>query len=151
MRVCLCCGVAKSITADDYYKIDRYINKPIVKSKTDTGVKIVKETVFVTMCDNCDSLVVEIHRHVFNKLGKKRLEEKEILRGKKAFDYYNKTVTNRVYMPLESPFNKLVKTSKTIPFIYGKSLDSTTQQPWYIDDSSNAGNIINQKVLTHSR
>ena len=79
MRVCLCCGTSKSTYADDYYKIDRYINKPVFKKQTDSGLKVAKETVFITMCDNCDSLVVEIHRHAINKFGKKKLAEKEVL------------------------------------------------------------------------
>lgn len=151
LRVCLCCGVSKSTTADDYYKIDRYINKQVLKNKTDLGLKVAKETVFITMCDNCDSLVVEIHRHAINKFGKKKLAEKEVLRGKKALEYYNATAKNRIYTPLESPFEKPIKSAKTIPFIYGKVLDRTTQQPYYLDDSGNAGNIIKQKIYTHSR
>ena len=105
------------------------------------------------MCDNCDSLVVEIHRHAINKFGKKKLAEKEVLRGKKALEYYNSTAKNRIYTPLESPFEKPIKSAKTIPFIYGKVLDRTTQQPYYLDDSGNAGNIINQNFITiqHSR
>lgn len=151
LRVCLCCGVSKSTTADDYYKIDRYINKQVLKTKTDLGLKVAKETVFIAMCDNCDSLIVEIHRHAINKFGKKKLAEKEVLRGAKALEYYNATAKNRIYTPLESPFEKPIKSAKTIPFIYGKVLDRTTQQPYYLDDSGNAGNIIKQKIYTHSR
>ena len=146
MRVCLCCGTSKSTYADDYYKIDRYINKPVFKKQTDSGLKVAKETVFITMCDNCDSLVVEIHRHAINKFGKKKLAEKEVLRGKKALEYYNATVQTRVYTPLESPFEKPIKSSKNIPFVYGKILDSHTQQPWYVDDSSSCGNFEEKKI-----
>lgn len=146
MRVCLCCGTSKSTTADDYYKIDRYVIKPVLKKQTDSGLKVAKETVYITMCDNCDSLVVEIHRHAINNFGKKKLAEKEVLRGKRALEYYNATVQNRIYTPLESPYEKPIKSSKTIPFVYGKALDTTTQQPWYIDDSGSCGNIEIKKV-----
>ena len=141
MLVCNCCGRSKNTNGEEYFKIDRYYNKPIFNKKTTSGLKVVKETVYSSICENCNSLIIEIHTHALNRVGKKFLAEKKVFRGKDAIEYYNKTIDIRVFSPIESPYNKPIKSSKTIPFIYGKTIDKTFQQAWYIDDSSKAGNI----------
>lgn len=150
MRVCNCCGVSYSTTSEDFYKIDRYFNKPVVKTKSDTGKKIVSEIVFITVCNNCNQYVAEIKRYSLNGRGKKILEESEVLRGLKADEYYINTFNNRVSYPLPNPFMSEKPQSKTIPFIYGKVLSAVEQIPRYIDESDNAGELIESKVLVYS-
>jgi len=147
LRVCLCCGVSHSTTSDDFYKIDRFYNKPVVKAKTDTNKKVVSEIVFVTVCDNCNQYVIEIKRYSLNGRGKKVLEETQTLRGADAFEYYLKTSKNRVFYPLQNPFESERPQSQTIPFIYGKTLSATEQIPRYIDESDNAGDIITSEIV----
>lgn len=147
MRVCLCCGVSHSTTSDDFYKIDRFYNKPVIKSKSDLGRKIVSEVVYITVCDNCNQYVIEIKRYSLNARGKKILEETQTLRGADAYEYYFKTSKNRVFYPLKNPFESEKPQSKSIPFIYGKSLSHTQQVPRYIDESSDAGDIITSEVI----
>ena len=149
MRVCLCCGSSHSTTADDYYKIDRFYLKPVLKAKSDSGKRIVAEIVYVTVCDNCNQYVIEIRRYIHNARGKKILEETETLRGFEAYKYYFQTAKNRIYYPLPNPFISEKPHSKTIPFIYGKALSSVEQIPRYLDESGDAGNMFESKVLIY--
>ena len=150
MRVCYCCGISHSTTSDDYYKIDRYFNKPILKTKSDSGKIIVQEILFVTVCDNCNEYVIEIKRYSLNGRGKKVLEESETLRGFEAYKYYFETSKNRVYYPLPNPYISERPHSKTIPFIYGKTLTALIQVPRYIDESADAGPMFESKVLSYN-
>ena len=147
MRVCLCCGISHSTTSDDFYKIDRFFNKPVIKKISAANKKIVSEIVFITVCDHCNQYVIEIKRYTLNGRGKKILEETETLRGADAYDYYLKTAGNRVYYPLSNPFESERPQSRAIPFIYGKTLSATEQIPRYIDESDNAGELIKSEVL----
>lgn len=150
MRVCYCCGTSHSTTSDDYYKIDRYFNRPILKTKSDSGKRIVQEIIFVTVCDNCNEYVIEIKRYSLNGRGKKVLEESETLRGFEAYKYYFQTASRRVYYPLPNPFISEKPHSKSIPFIYGKTLTALTQVPRYIDESADAGSMFESKILSYN-
>ena len=150
MRVCFCCGSSHSTTSDDYFKIDRYILKPVIKAKSDSGKRIVAEIIYVAICDNCNQYVIDIKRYTLNGRGKKVLEEVETLRGLKAYEYYFRTAKNRIEYPIPSPFISEKPHSKTIPFIYGKVLTSTEQIPRYIDESADAGEILETKVKVYS-
>ena len=150
MRVCFCCGSSHSTTSDDYYKIDRFLIKPVLKAKSDSGKRIVSEVVFVAICDNCNQYVIEIKRYSLNARGKKILEETETLRGFEAYKYYFQTAKNRVYYPLPNPFISEKPHSKTIPFVYGKTLSAIEQIPRYIDESGDAGQLIENKVLIYN-
>lgn len=147
MRVCYCCGTSKSTTSDDFYKIDRYYNKPVFKAKSDNGKRIVSEVVYITVCCNCNNYVIEIKRYSLNARGKKVLEEDETLRGIEAYKYYFKTQKHRVSYPLSNPFISEKPHSKSIPFIYGKVISMTAQIPRYIDESGNAGASFENKVV----
>lgn len=150
MRVCYCCGTSHSTTSDDYYKIDRYFNRPILKTKSDSGRRIIQEILFVTVCDNCNEYVIEIKRYSLNGRGKKVLEESETLRGFEAYKYYFQTASRRVYYPLPNPFISEKPHSKSIPFIYGKVLSAIEQVPRYIDESADAGPMFESKVLSYN-
>lgn len=150
MRVCNCCGVSYSTTSDDFYKIDRYYNKPVIKYVSDNGKKIAAEIVYITICDNCNQYVIEIKRYSLNGRGKKVLEETETLRGAEAEKYYLLTAKNCIYYPLPNPYMTEKPHSKTIPFIYGKVISAVEQIPRYIDESDNAGELIESKVLVYS-
>lgn len=149
LRVCYCCGISHSTTSDDFYKIDRFYNKPVLKAKSDSGKRIVAEIVYITVCQNCNNYVVEIKRYIHNSRGKRILEETETLRGIEAYKYYFDTAKNRIEYPLPSPFLAEKPHGKTIPFIYGKTQSAIEQIPRYIDESGNAGNIIENKVLCY--
>lgn len=103
------------------------------------NLKTTDEIIYVAVCNNCGHLIVKYIKRAKNKNG----FESEILnfRGKEADKFFYSHYKQFIEKEIQSPFFK-TKNSKTIPYVYGKIIDSYTQVPRYIDESSNAGNLI---------
>lgn len=138
-----CCGNIISTTGENFYRIDRY--KTTAKGRIFNDKKTVEEIIYVAVCQNCGHLIVRYRQRVKNKAGKKKLGNTLDFTGKKADEFFYKNYDKFVEYPLESPF-LTEKQGRTIPFIYGKTIDGLTQQPYYLDESDKAGNIIDVPV-----
>lgn len=136
-----CCGNFYISNGAEFYKISRY--KTDVKNRIKLfvkGQKVKSETIYVAVCEHCGHYIVKLTRKTL------KFVETENLRGKEADEFFYSNYSKFIELPLESPYFD-IKHSKTIPFIYGKIIDKETQQPFYIDESGNAGNQIQSKVL----
>lgn len=136
-----CCGNFYISNGDDFYKISRY--KTDIKNRIKSffkGQKVKSETIYVAVCEHCGHYIVKLTRKTLKSV------ETENFRGKQADEFFYSNYSKFIEVPLESPFAD-IRHSKTIPFIYGKTINSQTQQPYYIDESGNAGNQIQSKIL----
>jgi len=124
---------------ESFYKIDRYKTAPNYRIFNDK--KTVEEIIYVGVCEHCGHLIIKYRQRIKNKAGKKKLGNTISLKGKAADEFFYSNYDKFIEYPLESPFLN-VKNSKTIPFVYGKVINEHTQQPFYLDESGNAGNII---------
>ena len=73
------------------------------------------------------------------------LLEKRFLQGKNAKTFFDRTKEKRVRQPQIEPKQK-IKSGKTIPWVYGKTINSETQVARYIDESGNRNVLINNKL-----
>lgn len=135
-----CCGNFYLTNGLTFEKISRYTTtaknriKPYFK-----GNKTISETIYVAVCDNCGHYIVSLIRQ--SNAG----VEKETYRGNAADEFFYANYNKFVEMPIISPFAD-VKQSKSIPYVYGKALNSETQIPRYIDESDNAGSPIDALI-----
>ena len=130
-----CCSNFYYSTGYNFEKVSRYITEPKNRIKSYiNGSKVISETIYVSVCDNCGHYIVSVIRQIN---GAKI--EKETYRGNKADEFFYFHYNKFIEKPLPYPYAD-IKHKKTIPFIYGKCLDSLTQVPRYIDESDNAGN-----------
>lgn len=136
-----CCGEIYNTVGETFYKIDRY--KAAERIFDDK--KTIEEIIYVALCPNCGHLIVKYRQRIKNKAGRKKLGETFCFRGKEADKFFYNNYNKFVEYPLASPFT-MEKHGKTIPFIYGKTIDSQTQQPFYIDESGKAGEEIKVSV-----
>lgn len=139
-----CCGEFFNTVGENFFKIDRY--KTTSKSRLFNDKKTVEEIIYVAVCQNCGHLILKYRQRIKNKNGKSKLGNTLNLRGKEADSFFYDNYDKLVAYPLESPF-KTEKQSRSIPFIYGKVIDGETQQPFYIDESDKAGNLIETPVI----
>jgi len=139
----ICCGIKYSKNdIETYWCIDTDINKPVQKKYVGNN-KVVKEVVESYTCKKCGSFVLRILRYS-NFKNKKRLVEQERLSGIDAVKYLEATRNVRQRQPQYFPYDKEIY-CKTIPFVYGKFIDSETQRARYLNE---AGWASEEKILT---
>ena len=142
-----CCGNFYNSCGSTFEKISRYKvdRKNLIKSYFE-GNKTLSETVYVAVCEHCGHYIVKLVRKFENKFK----TQKEEYRGKDADNFFYSHYDRFIEMPLQSPYDD-IKHKKTIPFIYGKCLDSLTQVPRYIDESDNAGSKFENPIKIYER
>lgn len=128
---------------DETYCINKYENKPVIKTKTDKGDRVIKEEFYYYICPRCDRDVVEIHRYKRNAAGNIAKCEKELLVGEKASDYLILSRETRKYKLIE--FRDKIH-SKGIPLRYGKAINDETVRMRYINEAGFDGGKIETKV-----
>lgn len=142
-----CCGNFYNSCGSTFEKISRYKvdRKNFIKSYVE-GNKTLSETVYVAVCEHCGHYIIKLFRYFedINKI------EKEEYRGIEADNFFYSVYDKLIETPIISPFED-IKHKKTIPFIYGKCLDSLTQIPRYIDESDNAGSLIENPIRVYEQ
>lgn len=138
-----CCGVCYS-TSDikTYWCIEKDIIKQFLKPIIN-NTKVIKEVVYTLLCTKNGCTKVEILRYGNNK----QLLQRETLSGQSALNFLSKTEKVRIRQNQVVPI-KEIKQSKTIPFVYGKTITSTTQRPRYINEAGFSGNIIKSNLFS---
>jgi len=76
--------------------------------------------------------------------------DEKTVRGKQADEIFERRQKDYTLIPLPNPFKPKPQTkqSKKIPWVYGKIINGTTQQPYYLDETEASGKKI--KVETKS-
>ena len=142
-----CCGVFFNTKGFTFERISRYKTekKNLIKAYSN-GHKTSSEKLFIAVCDNCGHYIIKLFRYFedINKI------EKEEYRGIEADNFFYSVYDKLIETPIISPFED-IKHKKTIPFIYGKCLDSLTQIPRYIDESDNAGSLIENPIRVYEQ
>ena len=112
------------------------------------GKKIVKEIVYTLNCKKNGCTKLEIHRYCRENSKLKKLETK-YLKYSEAMNFLNATVKTRIRLPQICP-TKTFPNAKTIPWVYGKVLDSQTQVVRYLDESGNRKLLKNNKLYSET-
>ena len=141
-----CCGLVYSTTdPETYWCIETYkMAKPSIQNIR--GVKIAKETVYTLLCKKNGCQKVEIRRYT-NENGKIKLFMTKQLKNTPATKFLKKTQNLRIRIPQHCPL-KEIQNATSIPWVYGKSLDGTTQVARYIDESGDRKIFENNKWKT---
>ncbi|MGN0193007.1 MAG: hypothetical protein ACI4CY_05740 [Candidatus Gastranaerophilaceae bacterium] len=129
-----CCNRVWSTADESVFAIDRYGAKPFYNVRK--GAK--RQDVYVTTCTNCGCMVMSVITYGEDERGAAKILGRDELRGKYAENVFKANFKKFERRRIIPKFGK-EKTSRAIPFIYGKSLDGTTQIPRYTDESSDAG------------
>ncbi len=139
----VCCGVLYSTNdPDTYWCIETYIMKhPTINIIG--GKKVVKEIVYTLACKKNGCLKLEIHRY-HKSNGKLKLLATRTLIGEQAKKFLENTKDMRIRQPQCCPIQPQ-QYSKTIPWVYGKTIDGETQVARYLDESGNRNIFKDQK------
>ncbi len=140
-----CCGTVLNSAGESFYYIERF--KTSANNRILSDKKTVDEIIYVATCTNCGHFIIKYRQKIKNKAGRKKLGITKYLKGKEADEFFYTNYSKMIEYPLESPYVQ-VKQNKTIPFVYGKVIDGNTQQPFYIDDSDMAGEMITSPVVS---
>ena len=142
----VCCGVLYSTNdPDTYWCIDTYIMKqPSIG--VINGKKIAKEIVYTLICKKNGCLKLEIHRYYKENEKLKRMKPKYMI-GEQAQKFLETTKDMRIKQPQCCPIQPQ-QYSKTIPWVYGKTVDGETQIARYLDESGNRNVFKNRKWET---
>lgn len=141
----LCCGVKYS--KDDpetYWCIDTDILQKPTK-KTIKNLKVIKETVDILTCkkNGCTKIQISRYGHVKGKIKRIDLEERK---GKWAFEYLEETSSFRIRQKTRVPLVNIPQSSRN-DFVYGKTINGTTQRVRYLNEQGWASaEIIKSKV-----
>lgn len=118
--------------------------------KLRNGKNVIKEIILMSICPVCKHYILKILRYSSKSANFYNYDECITYRGKSADNYWIKNCDDYIEYPLKSPFTKFdynAKHSNSMPFVFGKSLKCGTKQiPRYIDESSDAGELINCPV-----
>lgn len=129
------------------YNVVKYINKPVLKKRTDKGERVTREEFYFYVCPRCDRDVVEIHRWAINAAGNEAKREKELLIGEKATNYLIESRENRKHKLID--IREAIH-SKGIPLRYGKAINDETVRLRYINEACYDGEKIECKVKIYS-
>lgn len=134
-----CCGLKYSTNdPGTYFCIEKYKTKKLLKQFVGE-YKVKWEDIYFIHCKKNDCIKTYIFRYAITKTGKKKLlEREEISKRKASLEFKAKYLNNLRYVSLPVPFYKNLKQAKTVPFVYGKTTGSETQQRRYIDESGYA-------------
>lgn len=137
-----CCGIKQS-TASEKHTIDCYKSKRFFKKFTIGKREIKKEIVLVTFCMNCKHYILKYLWYIRKGAGFFDYVESKTISGKQADKIFYERMDDLEFYPLPKEKQKpLIKQSKKIPWVYGKTIDGEKQVPRYIDESDNAGRQI---------
>lgn len=148
-----CCGVCYN-TADieTYWRISKFKLKKPTREKIGDS-KVVKEFAYVLECkEGCTKVNIVRQIQLFDgKNTRFKTVDKKELSGKTAYKYLQETENIRVLMPSKPPI-KPIKYRKTIPFVYGKTIDGFTQRGRYISEEDWATDkIFESKIIFSSK
>jgi len=134
-----CCGVRYSTNdPETYLNIEKYRTKKLIKNKVGNK-KVNHEDIYFVHCKKNDCIKTYIKRYSTNTSITKGLLEEEILSKRKASLMFKAAqFKNLDYISIPTPVIKLAPQSKTIPFVYGKTEDATTQRRRYINETGYA-------------
>lgn len=134
-----CCGVKYSTTdPDTYLNIEKYQTKKLLKTSV-RKKKVHHEDIYFLHCKKNDCIKTFIKRYsTKTSITKGHLETEEISRRKASLEFKAKNLKNMKYISIPTPMLKLVPQSKTIPFVYGKVEDPTTQRRRYVNETGYA-------------
>lgn len=142
-----CCNNVFSTANESYKKIERFKNTNIAGLTMKNGRKVRKEIILMCVCPVCKHYILKILRYSSASANFYNYDESITKKGKTADRYWIKNCDDYVEYRLQSPYKKSdynTKQSKTIPFVFGKVLKGGTKQiPRYLDESSDAGELIN--------
>lgn len=130
-----CCGLVYS-TQDPktYWCIETYhLKKPV--DDIIGGKRVYKQIVYTLCCQKHGCLKLEIHSYT-KENGVLKLLFTQSIKGKGAFKFLERTKDMRVRQPQCCPV-KTHQYSKKIPWVYGKTVNDTTQVARYFDESGN--------------
>lgn len=157
----ICCGVSYDTNSPDtYWCISKYKTKELLKRFVGRD-KVTKEEIYVLLCKKNGCSKVEIHRYgkprlIKTKSGKEKLSKNLLERtyinsSKGAVSFISQFQNNFIQILIPEPI-KNVNSSKTIPFVYGKVEDGTTQSERYINETGYRNkNSIHSEVKTYKQ
>lgn len=143
----ICCGVVYS-TQDPstYWCIQKYIIKDLIKPFVGID-RVSREVVYTLLCKKNACTKLEILR--YGTSDEKHLLEREALSGKKAMSFLRKTAAIRVAQQQKCPV-QVVPTSKRIPYVYGRAINSQTQRIRYLNEEGWApGGVMHCPITTY--
>lgn len=146
-----CCGVKYNTNdPETYLNIEKYRTKKILK-KIVGSKKVHHEDIYFIHCKKNDCIKTYIRRYSTQTSIRKGLIEKEEINKKKAsLQFKAEQLKNLDYVSIPTPVLSLTPQSKTIPFVYGKVEDSTTQRRRYINETGYADyNCIDMPVKVY--
>jgi hypothetical protein len=139
-----CCGVVYSTDdPETHWCIETYkMKKPLKKAVR--GEKVHLEIVYTLFCKKGGCSKLEIFR-IGQKNNKTILLETEKLKGRHTVQkFLERTGEMRIRQSQCSPL-KSVNYSRTIPWVYGKTVDSETQSARYLNESGTRNIFKNNK------
>lgn len=143
------CNCGEYVNTDnDFYKITKYENRPVIKRKSFNNQRITREIVFSYICPKCGKQIVDIHRYGINALGASKKLEYQQLRGLDAEEYLKASYYNRKEREIMPKVP--VYSGKGIPVSYFRSVDSTHQRRRYINEAAYDGAKIESKVKVYT-
>ncbi len=130
-----CCGIVYSThDPETYWCIETYhLKKPL--DDIIGGKRIYKQIVYALCCKIHGCLKLELHSYG-KENGKLKLLYTQSIKGQGAITFLERTKKMRIKQPQCCPL-KTYQYSKKIPWVYGKTVNSTTQVVRYFDESGN--------------
>ena len=130
-----CCGLVYSTQdPNTYWCIETYdFKKPI--DNIIKGQIVYKQVLYSLCCKVHGCTKLELHSYG-KENGVLKLICKQSIKGVGAKTFLDKTKDLRVKLPQICPYTK-IQYDKKIPWVYGKTINSTTQIVRYIDESGN--------------
>lgn len=144
-----CCGLVYSTQdPDTYWCIETYhLRYPI--DDIIAGKRVHKQVVYVLCCKVHGCTKLEIHSYT-KENGVLKLIYTQSIKASGVTAFLEKTKNLRIKQPQICPYSK-IQYAKKIPWVYGKTINSTTQVVRYIDESGNRqiyrrGKIISETI-----
>ena len=130
-----CCGLVYSTQdPETYWCIETYhLKKPV--DNIIGGKRVFKQIIYALCCKKNGCCKIEIHSYT-KENGRLKLLYTLSIKGRGAISFLERTKDMRIRQPQCCPL-KTYQYSKKIPWVYGKTLNSTTQVVRYIDESGN--------------
>ncbi len=130
-----CCGLVYSTQdPETYWCIETYHLKNPVDDII-AGKRIYKQIVYTLCCKKHGCLKLELHSYG-KENGRLKLLYTQSIKGEGALTFLERTKNMRIRQPQCCPL-KTYQYSKRIPWVYGKTVNSTTQVVRYFDESGN--------------
>lgn len=141
-----CCGLVYSTQdPNTYWCIETYYLKNPIDDIIG-GKRVCKQVVYVLCCKVHGCTKLELHSYT-KENGVLKLIFTQSIKGSGVAVFLEKTKSLRIKQPQICPYSK-IQYAKKIPWVYGKTINGTTQVVRYIDESGNRKVFKDNKLVS---